>query len=138
MMCKFAKDKIKEFGKDILDGKADVNPYRKDSKTACDYCDYKGICGFDRNIPGFKYRELRSFKDDEFFKCIIANEEQNSTDTEQDTERQDNVSQTQDIEKQNNISQTQDTEKQDNVSQTQDTENIGKIDNTNIQESEDK
>ena len=32
MMCKFAKDKIKEFGKDILDGKADVNPYRKDSK----------------------------------------------------------------------------------------------------------
>ena len=138
MMCKFAKDKIKEFGKDILDGKADVNPYRKDSKTACDYCDYKGICGFDRNIPGFKYRELRSFKDDEFFKCIIANEEQNSTDTEQDIEKQNNVNQTQSTEKQDNVNQTQDIEKHDNASQTQDTDNIDKIDNTNIQESEDK
>lgn len=76
IMRKFAKDKIKEFGKEILDGKTDIIPYKKSNTSACDYCEYKGICGFDKNIPGFRYNELKSFKDEEFFKMICRKEDE--------------------------------------------------------------
>lgn len=76
IMRKFAKDKIKEFGSEILDGRADILPYKKANGLACDYCEYKGICGFDKNIPGFKYNELKAFKDEEFFKMICRKDEE--------------------------------------------------------------
>jgi ATP-dependent helicase/nuclease subunit B len=38
---------IKDFGLRILNGDATVAPYRKGSKTACDYCDAKDICRTD-------------------------------------------------------------------------------------------
>lgn len=38
---------IKDFGTRILNGDATVSPYRKGSKTACDFCDAKDICRTD-------------------------------------------------------------------------------------------
>jgi ATP-dependent helicase/nuclease subunit B len=38
---------IKDFGVRILNGDATVAPYRKGSKTACDFCDAKDICRSD-------------------------------------------------------------------------------------------
>ncbi len=38
---------IKDFGLRILNGDATVAPYRKGSKTACDFCDAKDICRTD-------------------------------------------------------------------------------------------
>jgi ATP-dependent helicase/nuclease subunit B len=38
---------IKDFGVRILNGDATVAPYRKGSKTACDFCDTKDICRTD-------------------------------------------------------------------------------------------
>lgn len=41
----------------ILDGDAKAAPAIWNDKTACDYCPYKGVCGFDPQVDGYKYRK---------------------------------------------------------------------------------
>lgn len=50
--------KIKNIGREILDGTISVNPYEKGSEEACTFCAYKRVCGFDNTIPGYGKREL--------------------------------------------------------------------------------
>ncbi|MBE5828482.1 MAG: helicase-exonuclease AddAB subunit AddB [Butyrivibrio sp.] len=54
----FVGRKIKEFGKNILDGDISVNPYVRDSSDSCTYCSYRSICGYDDRIKGYKKRNL--------------------------------------------------------------------------------
>lgn len=49
---------MEDIGKQILAGNVSIYPYEKNGRTGCDYCPYKGICGFDRKIPGYEYRRL--------------------------------------------------------------------------------
>ena len=69
-MCSFVMDKVKEYGNEIIDGDISLEPYKMGTKTACDYCDYKGICGFDQKLPGSEYRKLIKFKQDEVFELM--------------------------------------------------------------------
>ena len=48
-----------------MDGKAEIDPYRYGTRNACDYCPYRGICGFDTKIEGYGFREITSMKRDE-------------------------------------------------------------------------
>ena len=57
--------KIRRIGGEIMDGKADIDPYRYGTRNACDYCPYRGICGFDTKIEGYGFREITSMKRDE-------------------------------------------------------------------------
>lgn len=51
--------KICSLAEDILEGRTDASPVRFDrEKTACTYCPYQNVCGFDVRIPGYQYREL--------------------------------------------------------------------------------
>lgn len=51
-------DVVCRLAEDILNGKAEANPAAwKDNKTACDYCPYRSVCGFDLSIEGYKYRK---------------------------------------------------------------------------------
>ncbi|MBO4456178.1 MAG: PD-(D/E)XK nuclease family protein [Butyrivibrio sp.] len=70
----FVDKKIKNIGKEILNGSISVNPYEMGQRNSCTYCSYKGICGFDDKIPGFKKREL---VDDESHAMEIIREEYN-------------------------------------------------------------
>lgn len=45
---------------EIMKGLVNVNPYKLGERTACDYCEFSGICGFDTKLPGYKYRRLRA------------------------------------------------------------------------------
>ena len=56
----FIKEKTKKLGAEIMDGIISVNPYGTAQKTACDYCSYKGICGFSPK-ESF-YRKLEKFQ----------------------------------------------------------------------------
>ena len=58
VISKFADEKTKKVGAEILSGDVSVSPYEMNGRTGCDYCPYKGICGFDEKIPGYGYRKL--------------------------------------------------------------------------------
>ena len=46
----------------------EINPYQMKKRTACDYCEYRGVCGFDERIPGYHFRNLSLFDGEELWK----------------------------------------------------------------------
>ena len=69
-MNQYVRKKIAGLGKEIIDGVTKINPYKLKQKTACDYCKYKGICGFDTKLPGNSYRNLKLFDKDELWEKL--------------------------------------------------------------------
>lgn len=61
------REKMLEFGRGIAGGKIPVNPYKLKRRCACDYCDYSSVCGFDTRLPGYRYRQMRTFDDKEIW-----------------------------------------------------------------------
>ena len=56
----YVNDKIKDIGREILDGNIAANPYEKGMEESCTYCSYRKICGFDPAIPGYHKRKLEN------------------------------------------------------------------------------
>ena len=55
----YIKNMVKVLVKDIKAGKINLSPLREDkNKSACTYCDYKGICKFDKTIDTFRFRDF--------------------------------------------------------------------------------
>lgn len=55
----YIKNMVKVLVKDIKAGKINLAPLREDkNKAACTYCDYKGICKFDKTIDTFRFRDF--------------------------------------------------------------------------------
>lgn len=68
-MMQFTRNKLKELGNEIISGKTEINPYQLGDRTACDYCSYKGICGFDKGL-GYHYRKLEKKEKEEVWREI--------------------------------------------------------------------
>ena len=66
----YVRDKVKETGREILDGEIAVNPYQQGAKTACDYCPYHSVCGFDKKTGGYRYRRFQALKPEEIWEEI--------------------------------------------------------------------
>ena len=66
----YVKKKITDIRESILDGNAEVSPYEMGNRNACTYCPYQGTCGFDRKIPGYEFRRLKQFADEEIWKAF--------------------------------------------------------------------
>ena len=47
-----------------------------EKSTACDFCPYRGVCGFDEKIPGFSYRRLRKRSPEEVLREMREEEDQ--------------------------------------------------------------
>ncbi len=62
---------VKDFGENILAGDTRVEPYQLKDFTACSYCPYDGVCGFDPKVEGFSYRKLSGLKEDEIWERIF-------------------------------------------------------------------
>ena len=58
LVSSYVDAKIRDIGREILDGKIAANPYEKGNEEACTYCAYKKVCGFDGSIPGYEKRQL--------------------------------------------------------------------------------
>ena len=58
IISSFVNKKIRDYGKRILNGEIEVNPYEAGGRESCTYCEYRSICGFDPKIPGYKKRQL--------------------------------------------------------------------------------
>ena len=69
-LTSFVNRKIRKLGSEILEGRADVNPYELKGKTACDYCAYRGVCGLDPKDEGYGMRRLKVFEDAEIWERI--------------------------------------------------------------------
>lgn len=65
-ISEFVNEKIKEIGRSVLAGDIRVNPYEKGQQTACTYCAYKNVCGFDARIEGYEMRALTIDKEEAF------------------------------------------------------------------------
>jgi ATP-dependent helicase/nuclease subunit B len=78
-MTEYVNNKIVEIGREILDGRAEVNPYKLGERTACDYCAFQGICGFDVKLPGNRYHQLKKLEKEDVFakmECAFRKEEE--------------------------------------------------------------
>lgn len=47
MISNYVNQKIRQLGREILDGTISVNPCEFGSEKACTYCAYKSVCGYD-------------------------------------------------------------------------------------------
>lgn len=71
----FARKTMKKLGDEILDGKTEANPYQLGDRTACDYCKFDGVCGFDKRLYGNSYRVLAKKSKDEIWREISEQDE---------------------------------------------------------------
>lgn len=55
------KKAIKNISEEILKGKINIKPYSYESRTGCDYCNYKTICNFNTNIKGNEYDYINKY-----------------------------------------------------------------------------
>lgn len=66
----FVSRKVRQLGREILDGSIAVNPYGGGVENACTYCPYKGVCGFDTDMPGYECRRLKGLDKEEAMEAI--------------------------------------------------------------------
>ena len=65
---------IANVGNEIIEGKSSVYPLKTDEQSnACNYCKYLGICQFDRQLSGNKYRTVKKYKDKEVIELLNKN-----------------------------------------------------------------
>ena len=68
-MRAYAYKKIGDFGTRIAKGDVSVRPARLKDESACKYCEYKSVCGFEPGKGG-RYNELAELKDAEVYELI--------------------------------------------------------------------
>lgn len=68
VMIEYAQHIAEKMESEILAGDAEISPYRMGSKTGCDYCPYRDICGFDTLVEGCEYRRLNNYSKKEVLK----------------------------------------------------------------------
>ena len=65
--------RLKRSGQSILNGENGLLPYKDGDRTACDYCPYHAVCGFDTKTAGYGFKRLRSMKPEEVWQEIEDN-----------------------------------------------------------------
>ena len=66
---------LKEAGQEILDGEIGVAPYKNGHRTACDYCPYHAVCGFDRKTSGYEFNRWKNRKTEEIWEEICREQQ---------------------------------------------------------------
>ncbi len=68
-------EKLHAQSEEIQSGQIDTNPYRMGQENACEWCAYRGACGFDTRLPGYRYRNLARMKNEEVWRKLSEGEE---------------------------------------------------------------
>ncbi|MEY8336440.1 helicase-exonuclease AddAB subunit AddB [Lachnospiraceae bacterium 62-35] len=76
----FVREKLWRSGRKIVEGDIAIRPYKQGNRTACTYCPYHSICGFDRKVDGYSYRRLSNLKPEDIWKEIEGGEDGNEMD----------------------------------------------------------
>ena len=59
MLGNFVKKQMTDYGNEIMKGNIAIRPFKEEKRTACDYCEYKGVCGFDPSFSDNRYKKLK-------------------------------------------------------------------------------
>jgi ATP-dependent helicase/nuclease subunit B len=62
-----------EAGEEILAGRVDIAPYRRNKQAACGYCPFKPVCQFDHLLPENKFRLLTGPAPDRVWGLLAGN-----------------------------------------------------------------
>ena len=73
----YVRKQYQQGGNLILQGDVAINPYQLDSKTPCQFCDYRSICQFDVANDKNSYRVIESDKQADVLKKMGEELEQN-------------------------------------------------------------
>ncbi len=76
----YVRSYLQRSGREILAGTMDVEPYKGARGSACDYCPYHGVCGFDTKIKGYHYRRFPAMKPEEVWPRIVKGGETDAMD----------------------------------------------------------
>ncbi|SHK80518.1 DNA helicase/exodeoxyribonuclease V, subunit B [Anaerocolumna jejuensis DSM 15929] len=68
LLLSHVRTMVGEMGKHILDGSTGAKPYKMANRTACDYCPYKDVCGFDTKLKSFEYKKLKILEKEELIR----------------------------------------------------------------------
>jgi ATP-dependent helicase/nuclease subunit B len=60
--------KIRRLSTEILAGGIARNPYEYKEQSACTYCRYSEVCGFDERLPGCEKRSIMALDEEELLK----------------------------------------------------------------------
>ncbi len=69
---KFVRRKLKTMGESIAGGNIEARPLMQSNReqTACDYCEYKGVCRFEPKASPDLYRPMEAVSREEFWERI--------------------------------------------------------------------
>lgn len=85
-LSSYVGKKLKGMGREILDGRIAVAPYKKGTMTSCDYCPYKSVCGFDTKTEGYGYRRFKKLKPEEVWEEVEKEEKEHGHELDERTE----------------------------------------------------
>lgn len=71
VLKEFVRSRLKQSGREILDGSVSVKPCKQGSGSACDYCPYHAVCGFDQKVSGYGFRRFPSWKPEQVWERIL-------------------------------------------------------------------
>ena len=57
-LAAYTMRKLREAGDKVLSGDVAIRPFHVKNRSACAFCPYGDVCGFDSKLGGFAYREL--------------------------------------------------------------------------------
>lgn len=91
-LSRFASHKMRCMAQEISDGVIAAEPFADRQHTACDYCIYSDVCGFDRKIPGMRQNRVPELSKKEVWEKI-AQEAENAK-AQEEEEMADSIAKT--------------------------------------------
>ncbi len=76
-ILQFAEDKAVSLSHEIMDGHTEIKPYKCGDETACKFCDYANVCGFDERLGKHTYNRLSNDSKKAFNSIINGENERN-------------------------------------------------------------
>lgn len=67
----YVKDVTIELGNGIVSGQMKPLPFKKKEQKACDFCEFKSVCGFDDKLPTHQYKQLDGYVEDSYIDLMI-------------------------------------------------------------------
>ena len=77
MLGSYVDTKTIDNARRITEGEILKNPYKDGEYSSCTHCAYNAVCGFTTDLPGYSYRKIKKFNDEELWNNIREEVDEN-------------------------------------------------------------